>query len=761
MITKLCRNRPKSQSWAELVRTMAGFGNVSQPAGLPLLVLAGLLAVSSAAARNQYIGYVYPAGGRQGTTFSVKIGGQRLDHVHDAIVSGEGVSARVAMHYERMNNRHRQMLRDQLKELKKGESELNEPMVAKMSSFDFPAPIGPEEESRAGRKNAKDSAKGPAKSNVEKARRKLIERIERKLAADQRRPASRSLCELVFLEVTIASDAKPGRREIRLVTKKGASNALPFYVGQVPEVARKAMEISRQQVLGNEQASQRNRPAEEEEMRVTLPCTMNGQVASGEVNRYRFKAQKGQRLVISAKARQLVPYIADAVPGWFQAVLTLRDAEGNEVAYNDDFRFHPDPTISFEVPQDGEYVLGIHDAIYRGREDFVYRITISELPFLTGIFPLGARVGEPATMEENGWNLDGANLRPPAANAEPGTHLVTAVRGSFVSNSVPFSLGTLPECLDQESNNNPSDGQKLEPPIVVNGRVDEQDDWDVFQIDGSAGDTLVAEVHARRLNSPLDSFLKITNSSGKTLALNDDHQDAAVGLNTNHADSYLMLKLPADGTYFVHLGDTTRHGGKSHAYRLRISPPRPDFELRVVNSRINIRGKKAAAVTVYAIRRDGFDGPIRLSVKNLPDGLQSPGATIGAGKNKSRLAVKTTLKAMEDPVDVSVVGKAKIQGSDVVREAVPAEDRMQAFLWRHLLPAEDLMTLVYDPSYKLPQKRKRPSASEKDDSDSKSKPEFSKGQVAGRLRQIEELYQRWLITDDFANRLIEETTGGG
>ena len=34
-------------------------------------------------------------------------------------------------------------------------------------------------------------------------------------------------------------------------------------------------------------------------------------------------------------------------------------------------------------------------AIYRGREDFVYRITIGELPFVTSIFPLGGRAGEP------------------------------------------------------------------------------------------------------------------------------------------------------------------------------------------------------------------------------------------------------------------------------------------------------------------------------------------------------------------------------
>ena len=94
-------------------------------------------------------------------------------------------------------------------------------------------------------------------------------------------------------------------------------------------------------------------------------------------------------------------------------------------------------------------------------------------------------------------------------------------------------------------------------PIIVNGRMDRPGDWDVFEVEGKAGETIVAEVYARRLGSPLDSFLKVTGADGKIIALNDDHFDAASGLNTDHADSYLMVKLPADGKYFIHLGDTT------------------------------------------------------------------------------------------------------------------------------------------------------------------------------------------------------------
>jgi hypothetical protein len=182
-----------------------------------------------------------------------------------------------------------------------------------------------------------------------------------------------------------------------------------FYVGQLPEASRAPMLVSELQVLGKEAlALRRQRTSDFAERRITIPCTVNGQVANGEVHHYRFTARKGQRLVFSTSARELVPFIADAVPGWFQPVLAIYDAKGKEVAYDDDYYYDPDPLILFEVPKDGEYVMAINDAIYRGREDFVYRVTIDETPMVTSIFPLGAQIGTSPSIAMKGWNLEGA-----------------------------------------------------------------------------------------------------------------------------------------------------------------------------------------------------------------------------------------------------------------------------------------------------------------------------------------------------------------
>ena len=69
---------------------------MSQFNRLPILGLAILVAAASLArAQNQYIGYVYPAGGQQGSTFPIRLGGYRLVYASDVVVSGEGVSVRL------------------------------------------------------------------------------------------------------------------------------------------------------------------------------------------------------------------------------------------------------------------------------------------------------------------------------------------------------------------------------------------------------------------------------------------------------------------------------------------------------------------------------------------------------------------------------------------------------------------------------------------------------------------------------------------
>ena len=90
---------------------------------------------------------------------------------------------------------------------------------------------------------------------------------------------------------------------------------------------------------------------------IRLPAVVNGQILPGSTDLYRFAARRGQKIVVAVEARELIPYIADGVPGWFQAAVSVRDAKGRELAYADHFRFQPDPVVCVEIPDDGEYVV--------------------------------------------------------------------------------------------------------------------------------------------------------------------------------------------------------------------------------------------------------------------------------------------------------------------------------------------------------------------------------------------------------------------
>ena len=144
---------------------------------LPILGLVGLLGlVSSARGQTRpYIGFAYPAGGQQGTTFAVRLGGQGVDEVDQVLVTGTGVSAKVVEVFRKLGPQDTTLLREQLNELKR---ELQE----------------------AGNSAEKDEATV-----------NLAATIEKRMAAYVNRPACVSISTVVFVEVTIAPDAEPGR----------------------------------------------------------------------------------------------------------------------------------------------------------------------------------------------------------------------------------------------------------------------------------------------------------------------------------------------------------------------------------------------------------------------------------------------------------------------------------------------------------------------------------------------------------------------
>lgn len=640
---------------------------------LGLVALLGIAPRAGAQQTAARIGYVSPAGGQQGTTFLVMVGGRYLDGATAAFISGNGAKAKVIEYLRSFRQGQADSFRARLKALTEKKAAAEAAAKAAQSS----------------------GSKTPAKAKWTAEDEMLLGAFKKKLAVALHGQPAPATGETVLVQVTLAADAQPGNREIRLETQRGLTNPMLFCVGQMPEFSKEP-NIS-------DPSTQTKAPKRRDEppilppdppVEITPSVVVNGQIFPGGLDRYRFEARKGQRLVIVAEARRLIPYISDAVPGWFQAVLALYDPKGRELAYADHYLFHPDPLLYYEVPEDGQYTVEIRDSLYRGREDFVYRLTVGEIPRVTSVFPLGGQIGTRTAVEVRGWNLAAQRLTRENKDEEPGIYPFSVRQAEQVSNIVPFAVDTLPECFEKEPNDQPKNAQPLSLPVIVNGRIDAPDDWDVYSFEGRAGAQIVAEVYARRLNSALDSVLRLTDAAGRQIAMNDDFEDKGAGLTTHQADSYLRATLPADGTYYLHLGDVQHHGGPEYAYRLRIGPPRPDFDLRVVPSSISVRGGASVPITVFALRKDGFAGEIALALKDDPEGFTLSAATVPANQDQVQLTLKVDPIPHEAPVRVNLLGRATIEGRQVAHMAVPAENMMQAFEYRHLVPAEDLEVAV-------------------------------------------------------------------
>ena len=611
--------------------------------------------------RDPHISFVYPAGGKVGTTFEVTVGGEFLEGLSEGFVSGGGVQVKVQKYF-------RHLTRGQNAGLRRRIDKARDRLIAANK--------------KKGGSSDRTFTREELMKEVKYTEYELAQMADyQKRSSEPKRQLNPQLMEEVTLQITIDPKAALGERELRVITPTGMSNPMFFHVGKLPECRE----------------TEPNDTTPDSTVGDLLPVVINGQIMPGDVDRFSFKARKGMHLVIVASVRELIPYLADAVPGWFQGVLTLYDDKGKEVGFaSSALGFRQDPVLFYEVPKDGEYVVEMRDSIYRGREDFVYRIVLGEIPYITGIFPLGGRASTEVNVEVHGWNLpvDKVSFEPIFDRGRAIRPFVLRQPDGMASNRVPFAVDAMTELMEQEPNNRREQAQSLTLPTIVNGRIDQPGDVDVFRFEGRSHEKLVAEVYARRLGSPMDTFLRLTDEKGRDVASNDDYEDKGLALSTHHADSRLVVSLPASGVFFLHVSDSQRKGGPEYTYRLQVRYPRPDFELRVVPSSVIGRPGTNVPITVYALRRDGHTDDITLDLDKPPAGFRISGGLVPGNQDMVRLTLSVPPTPTPEPINLELMGHSMTKGRKILHIAVPAEAMTQAFAYQHLVVAKDWSVMV-------------------------------------------------------------------
>lgn len=640
--------------------------------------------------RAPKVGYAYPAGGQKGSSVTVELAGQHLRQMTEAHVSGEGVHVSIVTNMpaypNNLNREERYLLMDLAMNtimMRFEESGLSGQQVQKAKDIMIKQwPWNALKEKNLELEGETIPAHFLMMGFENKSVREIMHAMNILFFPNKYRQINRQLAETVVVNAVIDRDAQPGERILWLSSPKmGVSSPIVFQVGDTPE--RSELEPndgkSFEHPIHMEDYKQYFLGAPE-----TVPFVMNGQIMPGDIDRFRFKAEKGQKLLIETEARRLIPYLADTVPGWFQAVITLYDSNGKELVFADDHFINPDPVMYYEVVEDGEYELGIRDAIYRGREDFVYRITVRDAPWAGKELVEGSKYGDR-------W-----------------TKRAVIPAGMSEADIIPKDVLALLKVDEAVENNSIKNAQAVKIPVLLDGYISGPGDVDVYKVSVDKASKLAVEVYGRRLGSPVDTVVKVTDKNGNIITINDDyiqkynqmHIDTQ-GLITHHADSRLVADLPGKGDFYVHVLDVQKAGGPQYGYRLRISDPMPGFSVIATPSCLSVRQNEHVPVILYAERRDGYNGAIDFEFED-GSAFAVTGGDIPEGELSSVVTVQTKEKGTGEKNRLGMKAVATIADNTVSSEVTAADPVMQAFLYEHLMPVDELTAVVRNEKWGVP-----------------------------------------------------------
>lgn len=447
----------------------------------------------------------------------------------------------------------------------------------------------------------------------------------------------------VTLQWMLAADAALGPRELRIATTNGVSNPVTLQVSDLPELQEREPNHS----LADAQ-------------RISLPSGVSGVIrTAAESDYFRFQGKAGERLLFDVQANRTGSPL--------DATLVLLDASGKELARSEDAH-GLDPFLDFTPKTDGEYVLRISDLRFQGGGNYAYRIVAGALPYLERRFPYGGRRGTSVEVALTGIHLDGQDKLTiaidPKAPAGAQDIRIRSARGS--SNPLPFETGDLPEVFEVEPNNASTNAMPVTTPMVINGRIGAPGDLDTFRVTASTDGKLVAEVRARRLGSPLDALLTLSDAKGVVLQRNDDAAgpDARIEFDARKGTEYLLS-----------LRDLTDRGGDAFGYRLSIQAPdaTPDFAVRLSQDRIRVHAGGHSAVRCDVDRLNGFNGAIRITGGTLPTGVSARTLVIGPDGPQSGWLVfsaEATVPSGHHPLAPQAEAIAREPGSRRIQHAV-------------------------------------------------------------------------------------------
>lgn len=427
--------------------------------------------------------------------------------------------------------------------------------------------------------------------------------------------------------LTLEDDIPPGIGGIVIGSPAGASDVVYLLVDELQTVTDRGDNHS---------------IAEAQE--IEIPIAVDGVADGPRSDYYRFHGVENGRLSVEVFAARLGSEM--------DPVLRLIGPDGREVAAADeDASFGADSRFSVILPETGDYLLEIHDNRYRsgGR----YRLRIGDFPLVTVPYPLGGRRGTTRRFEFLGPVPGGADDAGSAEawddaavrilhipDSTPVDRLSVAARfpGGAVAAATTLAVSELPEVVASGKAEGPRSAMPVTPPVGISGRFDFPGDQDSFEFAALAGQSLTFAALSRSLGSP--SIVKLR-------LVDEDDQQLAESPVTEDDEWAFDYTIPADGMYRMVVEDLLRRGGPGHGYRIEMRPAR-GFRLSIKPDQ-PLRFHAAETFGGFALslscERQGYDGPVTLSLRPGTPGLTLHRRVIPPGAEEHRVIVAVSESA--------------------------------------------------------------------------------------------------------------------
>jgi hypothetical protein len=444
------------------------------------------------------------------------------------------------------------------------------------------------------------------------------------------------------VHLDVPKDAPLGFHSLRLATTRGISNFRLFCIDDLPQI----MEVDTNRSKSSPQA-------------VPIPGVVVGRADAESNDYYKISVTGGQRVSFEILGRRL--------GSAFDPQLTLYDPRtGRELLgghSNDAPGLQTDARLTYVFKEAGDYVIEVRDVMYRGGDDFWYRLRIGDFPCATVPIPMAVRRGGQATVHFTGPMVEGVAPVEVAVPNDPGvTSVAVAPHGAngLYGWPVTLTVSDHEELVEQEPNNEPASANRIPVPAGVTGQFLQSGDVDHFVFTAKKGRRYLIEAQTRELHSPTEVYMVLKDAQGKQVAASNPAAAPRVDFTA-----------PADGDFTLAVEHLLYWYGPSEAYRITITPYEPGFELSIGIDRFDVSPGGYVPVSILATRRD-YSGPIDVRVVGHP--AITGHVTIDAGQPAAANQPAATLflsaspNASAGPYDLRIQGSATINGKSIVQD---------------------------------------------------------------------------------------------